>query len=207
MDYLLEIIDLNTLPPAQDILSQREQAFYATLKLPKRKNEWLGGRIALKKLISTQTDLPACQIEVLPQPDNGKPLLLLSGKKSALPFSITHSHGYAVAAVSPTSKYIGIDLEKVAPRIEAWKQDFFHPSELTADGDKFLTALWTKKEAVVKMLGTGLTLNSFDVRCVGGNVHFFGRAQEIYTALGAPFITLTTSELIPGFQFSVADGK
>lgn len=207
MEYLLEVIDLKNLPPAPDVLSQREEAFYSTLKLPKRKTEWLGGRVALKKVLAQLVRLPLKKIEILPQEGNGKPQILLAGEKSTLPFSITHSNGYAVAAVAPTAKYIGIDLEKVAHRIDAWKQDFFHPTELTAQDDAFLTSLWTQKEAVVKLLGTGLSVNSFDVRCVNGQVQFFGRAQKIYEGLGSPSISLETSSLIPGFAFSLALGK
>lgn len=207
MDYLLEVTNLQQLPPAGEVLSEREQAFYTTLKLPKRQTEWLGGRTALKKVVCSLVRLPIKKIEVLPQEDTGKPQLLLAGEKSTLPFSITHSHGYAVAAVTPTAKYIGIDLEKVAPRIEAWKNDFFHPTELTAQSDDFLTTLWTQKEAVVKLLGTGLAINSFDVRCVNGQVQLFGRAQKIYESLGCPSITLQNLSLLPGFSFSVAIGK
>ena len=207
MDYLLEIIDLQQLPPANEVLSEREQAFYTTLKLPKRKTEWLGGRVALKKVVSSFMHLPIKKIEILPQEDSGKPQLLLSGEKSTLPFSITHSHGYAVAAITSTAKYIGIDLEKVVHRIDAWKQNFFHSTELTAETDQFLTSLWTQKEAVVKLLGTGLAINSFDVRCVNGQVQFFGRAQKIYESLGCPSITLQNKPLITGFSFSVAIGK
>ena len=207
MDYQLELVDLQNLPPASTVLSEREQAFFQTLKLPKRRTEWLGGRLALKRLVARQTQLPLNDIEVLPQDQNGKPQLHLSGKATSLVFSITHSHGYAVAAISSSAKYLGIDLEKIAPRINAWKEDFFHPSELTEDSDEFLTALWTQKEAVVKLLGTGLALNSFDVRCINGCVQFFGRALQIYQNLGSPCITLYRQALVPGFAFSVAIGR
>lgn len=207
MAYQLEVVDLQTLPPATSVLSEREQAFFSTLKLPKRQTEWLGGRLALKRLVSTQVRLPIKSVEVLPHAENGKPQLLIGGQRSALPFSITHSHGYAVAAIAPDVHYIGIDLEKVAPRLNAWKQDFFHPSELTGEGDDFLTTLWTQKEAVVKLLGTGLAINSFEVRCIDGKVQFFGRALQIYQSLGSPAITLETRPLIPGFAFSVAVGN
>lgn len=203
----LEVVNLDTLPPVHTFLSVREQAFYSTLKLPKRQREWLGGRLALKKAVVPLVRLPITKIEILPQEDCGKPQLLLGGEKSTLPFSITHSHGYAVAAIAPDDKYIGIDLEQIAPRINAWKTDFFHPTELTADSDAFLTALWTKKEAVVKLLGTGLAINSFDVRCVGEQIQFFNRALQIYQSLGSPQILLQTSALIEGFQFSIATGK
>ena len=205
--FELEIVDVNKLPPGETFLSQREQTFFKTLTLPKRRKEWLGGRLALKTLVAGQTSAGLSEIEILPQDNTGKPLLVVQGENSLLPFSITHSNGYAVAAITTKARHIGIDLEKVAPRIEAWKKDFFHPSELTGQGDEFLTALWTQKEAAVKLLGTGLTIGSFDVRCVGGKVTFFNRAQELYQQLGSPQITLQTSSVLPGFQFSVALGK
>lgn len=204
MAYQLEVIDLTNLPPAQSVLSEREQAFFQTLKLPKRQTEWLGGRIALKKLVGVHTGVAAPCIEILPQTQSGKPQLLVNGQKSTLSFSITHSHGYAVAAISLDAKYMGIDLEKIAPRIKAWKQNFFHPTELTDDTDEFLTTLWTQKEALVKLLGTGLAINSFDVRCVNGKVQFFRRALQIYQELGSPAIVLTNLSLLPGFAFTVA---
>lgn len=203
----LEVTNLQQLPPADSVLSKREQAFFQTLKLPKRKTEWLGGRLALKKAISAVIGVSLKETEVLSHEGSGKPSLFIRGKKSLLPFSITHSNGFAVAAVAPEDKYIGIDLEKIAPRINAWKTDFFHDTELTADSDEFLTALWTQKEAVVKLLGTGLAINSYDVRCVQGSVQFFNRALDIYQSLGSPQISLQTSALISGFQFSVAIGR
>ena len=207
MAYQLEVVNLKSLPPAETVLSEREQAFYQTLKLAKRRTEWLGGKLALKRLVAAQVQLPLAQIEVLPHAESGKPQLLIAGQRSTLPFSITHSHGYAVAALAPTHKYIGIDLEKIAPRINAWKTDFFHPTELVGQSDEFLTQLWTQKEAVLKLLGTGLAINSFDVRCVNGVAQFFNRALQIYQSLGCPAITLETRPLLEGFAFSVAIGE
>ncbi len=200
----LEVVDLQNLPPATSVLSERENAFFQTLKLPKRKTEWLGSRIALKRLVSAYAHVPLPAVEVLPQAQSGKPQLLIAGKQSLLPFSITHSQGFAVAALAPQAKFLGIDLEKISPRMNVWKTDFFHPTELTGEGDAFLTRLWTQKEAVVKLLGTGLTLNSFDVRCINDTPQFFNRALQIYESLGSPAITLETRPLLDGFSFSVA---
>ena len=205
MSCQIKEVDLNCLPPADEILSERETAFYQTLRFPKRRVEWLGGRFALKELVHAQTGAPMREIEVLPQPA-GKPVLRVAGEKSDLAFSITHSRGWALAALSAAEPFLGIDLEKIEPRLDAWAKDFFHPSELTAGGERFLTALWTQKEAVVKLLGTGLCLNSYDVRCIDGKTFFFGPAQAVYARLGRPRITLQTSERIAGFMFTVASG-
>ena len=206
MAYQTKIVDLTHLPPADGILSSREQAFYQTLRFPKRRTEWLGGRFALKQVVGdicSLTDLK--QIEVLAQ-ESGRPQLIISGQEGSLSYSITHSNGFAVAAASVTEKFLGIDLEKIAHRIEAWKEDFFHPDELTQDGDEFLTALWTQKEALVKLLGTGLSLRSNEVCCINGAPRFAGRALKIYEELGSPALTVTTSALIPGFMFTAAAG-
>lgn len=203
----VKIVDLQQLPPSEQFLSEWESVFLTTLRLPKRRNEWLGGRFALKTLVAAVENVALQQVEVFPQENTGKPLLTVRGKALQLPYSITHSHGFAAAAIAPQEKYIGIDLEKIAPRIDAWKTDFFHPSELTGEGDAFLTALWTQKEAAVKLLGTGFSVNSFDVRCVKGVVSFHGRALDIYRGLGSPKIEMTTEFFPSGFAFSIALGK
>lgn len=205
MSIQIEVVDLTKLPPDREVLTQAEQAYYQTLRVPKRRTEWLGGRFALKKLIAAAEQIDLKKVEILPASE-GKPAVRLGGKDWVGAFSITHSHGFAVAAISQKAPYLGIDLEKIEHRIDAWKTGFFHPDELTGEGDEFLTALWTQKEAVVKLLGTGLSLNSFDVRCVNGTVQFYGPALEIYERLGHPFITLQTSALLPGFMFTTAVG-
>lgn len=207
MAYQLEVVDLHALPPAHEVLSEKEQAFYEGLKIQKRKTEWLGGRLALKKLLCTHLGGKLADYAVLTPGGVGKPTVTAGGKEIKLPFSITHSNGYAAAVLAPKARYVGIDLEKIAPRIAAWKNDFFHPSELTEDTDEFLTSLWTQKEALVKLLGSGLTINSLDVRVVGGKPQLLGRALEIYRGLGDPQITLETRPLLPGFCLSVAVGK
>ena len=205
MSCQIKEVDLNGLPPADEILSEREAAFFQTLRFPKRRVEWLGGRFALKELARAACGASCREIEVLPQP-SGKPALTVGGKSVPLAFSLTHSHGWAVAALSADERFVGIDLEKIEHRLDAWAKDFFHLSELSGTGDKFLTALWTQKEAVVKVLGTGLSLNSYDVRCIDGKPFFFGPAREAYDRLGSPALTLQTDERIPGFMFTLAHG-
>lgn len=206
MSVQIEVVDLKTLPPSREVLTAKEQLYYETLRVPKRRSEWLGGRVALKKLIAKAEKVNLKQVEVLPNLE-GKPTITVNGNSWEYAFSITHSHGVAVAAIDLQADFIGIDLEKIEHRIDAWKTGFFHQDELTGDGDDFLTALWTQKEAVVKLLGTGLSVNSFDVRCIQGKVCFYATALEIYNKLSRPQITLTTSSLLPGFMFTIAVGK
>lgn len=206
MSFQIQVVDLTHLPPANQLLSGREQALFQAFRFPKRRGEWLGGRFALKTLAARATGALETEIELLPQP-SGKPRLLVRGEESPLAFSLTHSHGFAAAALSQDEPFLGIDLEKIEKRLNAWAQDFFHPDELTGTDERFLTALWTQKEALVKVLGTGLSLNSFEVRCVRGVPAFFGRAAELYKQLGSPALTVETGERVPGFMFTVAHGR
>ncbi len=207
MAYQLEVIDLTHLPPADGILSPQEQAYYDTLCFPKRRTEWLGGRFALKQVVGRVLGIHELKhVEVLPQP-SGKPYVLVGEKPILLAHSITHSHGFAVAAVSREERFLGIDLEKIEHRLSRWKNDFFHPDELTAEGDDFLTALWTQKEALLKLLGTGLSLRSNEVCCIKGCPRLSGRALEIYEQLGRPLLNVSTQRWDSGFMFSVACGK
>lgn len=229
MPYKTQFIKISDLPPADSFLSASESAYLQTLKAAKRKGDWLGGRFALKLLLARESGLlPVCSlpkegecvapemsaaalgvlknIDVVKLP-SGAPQVFIGSVPDARSVSISHSNGWAVAAVSEPHTFLGIDLEQITHRIDAWAQDFFHPDELAAgQGDEFLTGLWTKKEAIVKLLGQGLALNSFDVREVNGQVQLFGRAQEVYEQIGKPAITLITKPVLQGFMFSVALG-
>lgn len=78
MSCQLKVVDLNCLPPAEEILGAKESAFFKTLRFPKRRTEWLGGRLALKDLVQQATGAAKKEIEILPQ-TSGKPLLFVGG--------------------------------------------------------------------------------------------------------------------------------
>lgn len=227
MSYKTQFIQIKDLPPADSFLSAHESAYLQTLRAAKRKEDWLGGRFALKVLLARESGLlPVCSlpkegeftspemssaalavlknIDIVKLP-SGAPQVFIGSVPDARRVSISHSNGWAVAAVSQPGSFLGIDLEMVAHRIDAWAKDFFHPTELAGGrGDEFLTALWTKKEAIVKLLGQGLALNSFEVREVAGKVELSGRALEVYQQLGKPDITLFTRPVLDKFICSVA---
>ncbi|MBQ7875847.1 MAG: 4'-phosphopantetheinyl transferase superfamily protein [Clostridia bacterium] len=78
-------------------------------------------------------------------------------------FSISHSHSLIVFVSD--SLPVGIDIEPITDK--KWPAvRFFTPNEkaLVKSPEDFYT-IWTKKEAYIKMLGTGLStpLSSFDV--------------------------------------------
>jgi 4'-phosphopantetheinyl transferase len=98
-----------------------------------------------------------------------------SHSKPSLPvslhFNLSHSEGVAALGVSRTHE-LGVDVEHVRPLKEDIAERFFSRAEVTAlralPEHEQLSAFyrcWTRKEAVVKAIGEGLSrpLDSFDV--------------------------------------------
>lgn len=100
-------------------------------------------------------------------------------------FSVSHS-GNCVAFVSDTSP-IGIDTEIISDaRIEIAKR-FFSENEYkyileSKNQNNTFYEIWTKKEAYVKLIGTGLStpLSSFDVNDEKFSNHFYTKQISEY---------------------------
>lgn len=80
---------------------------------------------------------------------DGAPYLVPSGYC----ISISHSLPFVVVAISPNK--IGVDIEKIKPKIKTIKNKFLNTSELIwTDNEReleYLTAIWTIKEALYKI--------------------------------------------------------
>ncbi len=151
----------------EEFLSSSELAKYASLRFPKRRQEWLLGRWAGKRLFQS---LPAYQSWALPQVDihsmpDGAPFIVLPGLPGT-PGCLTLSHceQMALSAFIPGQAYhIGADLEKVELRSRAFVEDYFtkverdlvdsFPADLRI---KLVNLIWSAKESMLKALGVGL---------------------------------------------------
>ncbi len=89
---------------------------------------------------------------------------------------MSHSDGTAFCAAWPDPDgglAAGADLERIEPRSGALVRDFFSESESTAwearapgrPRDTFATAIWSAKEAVLKALRLGLTVDTRGIDC------------------------------------------
>ncbi len=103
--------------------------------------------------------------------DFGKPYVAGCGEATPLHFNLSHSGSLAVLAVSDQFP-LGIDIEEISPLKEDIAGHFFSAREQTAlrnlPPDQYLRGFyrcWTRKEALVKGYGEGLSmaLDSFDV--------------------------------------------
>lgn len=93
--------------------------------------------------------------------ENGKPYFAERGAPS---FSISHSNGICVAAVSDTERALGVDVELIRDvrGLSAIAERYFNDEErriFRADGMSAETffKLWTAKEALAKLDGAGLS--------------------------------------------------
>lgn len=147
---------IEKVPFPEDKLSKGELDELARMTSPERRESWLKGRSALKKLAAA---------------------IGLADDTSAFKFphpgmSLTHSEAWAVAIGinSPKVQGLGVDLEvKSQPKPEAARK-FLNPSEMVwlrrmeaAEHPRHLHRLWTVKEAIFKAdpENAGKTLKDF----------------------------------------------
>lgn len=188
------------------VFSPSERSFAANLKLPKRRRDWLAGRLAAKRLLAKRlTGLRLDQIVILPRPD-GSPRVDVPGRPDfrRWPLTIAHSAAGAAAALGSQGGLVGADLEAVEPRSPAWIALFTHESERSGGLESPLeqTRLWTLKEAVAKLLGTGFSVGFHDIRFTP-ELELSGKAFVRWEALGRPAIAFDSREVL-GSVLSVA---
>lgn len=194
-------------------LSDSERAMYGRFPVPKRRREWLAGRIAAKKLacrelarLGFKTDKSKIGVNYSV---SGRPLLLFQKIAQinpdfslALPqwcLTLGHAGSWAAAALHETG-LVGLDLEIIEHRTSAWLETAFHPIERTPElkASPYLqTEAWTVKEAVLKLLGIGFKADIWDVRCYladggGWYVRMSGLAGERYGEIGRPALHLSS---------------
>lgn len=148
-------------------LHEKEKSQLAGYVYPKRRREWLAGRICAKQALRTflqHSAKPSFTLEYnqcrVASEDSGRPYFgLLPGRTSPSPhLSITHSKSLAAALVSTTHcgidiQYPGEGLQRVKERFcseeeeQQLQQTLPHLPQLSR-----LALLWTGKEAIKKML-------------------------------------------------------
>lgn len=202
MNYRYKIVDINEVPSAWDFLTPSEAEVFQTFPVKKRAQEWLAGRYALKKLATDFFTFPMSKMQVKNK-KNGTPVLLVEGG-TKLPVSITHRGIYAAAAISLVGNGVGIDIEEVEERPKSWVKQYFVREELSSTSPAYMTELWAKKEAVLKYLQLGLTVPATDIRIIQGQVHFFGKALDVWALLGSPKIKFEVKNLDGGYKFVLA---
>ncbi len=164
------------------ISAARRDRFYATLapderaraarfRFPEHRERFIAAHGALRDILSRYLNLPAGQLAFSTTP-HGKPTLT-APDHAWLQFNLSHSGDLALVAVTRDHP-VGIDVEQMLPpeNYPRLVEQFFSANEnaafLALPESKRAAAFfagWTRKEAYVKALGTGvsLPLDHFDV--------------------------------------------
>jgi 4'-phosphopantetheinyl transferase len=162
-------------PPAW--LGPAERHRVEELRAGKRRADWLLGRLAAKRLVAqvlaeiVRMDLPLDAFDIVAEPSGAPVVRLADGGTLPVGVSISHSDGTAFCAAWAATGAVlavGADIERIAPRSEGLVRDFFRPAEIAAWGvlpagskrDAFATAVWSAKEAVLKALRLGLSVDT-----------------------------------------------
>ncbi len=142
----------------ESLLSPHEQSIYTGFAYPKRRVEWLGGRLAAKyalgELMKGDATFPYEAFSILPDV-HGRPVLSdFPASLGKVSLSISHSVDYAAAIVSPQPS-CGIDIQCNSERLLRVQERFAPEVELAMFDEEQdhlarLSMLWTVKEAVKK---------------------------------------------------------
>jgi 4'-phosphopantetheinyl transferase len=142
-------------------LHEKELNFFDTLRFPKVQHSYLLGRYAAKMALKTlMNDVMVTEARI----GSGvfqQPVLYLAGTGN-VQVSISHTTEMAIAVVFPEEHPMGVDVENVQAEqaetikgiITAGEKEKL--STIDSDENKSLTIVWTIKEALSKVLKTGL---------------------------------------------------
>jgi len=154
-------------------LSDDETARAARFVFERDRERFVVGRGRLREILARKVSRAPAELR-FSYSENGKPALQGFGDAQ---FNLSHSEGVAVLALSQAFE-LGVDVEFVRPLKEDVAERFFSRREIdqlaSLPADDQLAGFyrcWTRKEAIVKAIGDGLSrpLDSFDVS-VGADV-------------------------------------
>ncbi len=163
-------------------LSRWELSYINNLKIPKRRSDFLSGRIAGKKAVkdllsdSNAAAEPAHFKNIdIRRMDSGAPRIFINNKHSDILLSISHSGHTALAIAGSTEHFkgIGIDIEIIDSRDESFINIAFGKNETkglkkirdnaSVWDDEKITLHWTIKEALLKSINSGFDMNLKDI--------------------------------------------
>lgn len=147
-------------------LDKQEQARRRRYLHPRPRREFALCRAALRAILCGKL---GCGNEALSFDTltHGKPFALVGGMRAPIGFNVSHGGQYGLIALVAAGR-IGVDVEERDARrdLDGIAETVFTPAEQAelalASGERkihLFFSLWTMKEALIKALGTGFSLN------------------------------------------------
>lgn len=195
----LWLIDLDAPVDGPGILSADEWERARAFRFPIHRQRFAVCRTALRELLGEALGCSANGIQFYYSPE-GKPGC------AGVHFNVAHSENLALIAVAPHP--VGVDIEfKRQVEFDALAATVFSPAELAVwkrfgeseKAEKFY-ALWTRKEALLKGIGCGITEHTGRVSV------FFGDSDvvEVPSALTTEVWSVRSFEIAEGYAAAVA---
>jgi 4'-phosphopantetheinyl transferase len=156
----------------ESLLAPDEREWVRRLRFDHDRTRYIVGRLWLRWLLAVHVEGRPAEIRFLPGP-HGKPALAPPHDDGGLHFSASYSGDIALFALARNIE-VGVDVERVRADVDVEQiaasffardeREVLHRLPPDARVRAFFTC-WTRKEAYVKALGTGLSLplDSFDV--------------------------------------------
>ena len=156
-----------------EVLSADEWARADRFLFEKHRAHFVAARGCLRAILAKYMECKPGELAFF-YGEHGKPALASPWDKSQLRFNLSHSAGLALIAVSRCCE-IGVDVEHLSRNIDQMKdiaRRFFAPGEYERlcalpqeEQRRAFFHCWTRKEAYLKAVGTGLaqSLKNFEV--------------------------------------------
>ena len=173
---------MDSLPPDESWMDEAEARRIGTMVYSKRRMESTLSRHTAKTTLARALQLdddPASLARVsIRNAADGAPEAYLDGEPADVVVAMTDRADWAVCAVLHGTERVGCDLELVETRSEAFIRDYFTPAEQDVAMDvrgeeRELRAnlIWSAKESALKVLRTGLRVDtrSVEVRFGSGD--------------------------------------
>lgn len=161
---------------AAENLVGEERVIYQNLRSPKRRGEFVAGRMAAKQTVAAGTFSMGAEDLEIGRDASGAPKIR---GRNGVHLSISHADAFAVAVAAPFP--VGVDLECNAPRPSSLLRYFYSDNERRllnavkfSGRERVVNQLWTRKEAAAKVGGWGGTLLFREVDCIGRTVTIQG---------------------------------
>ena len=159
------------------VLSPDEESRAAAFHFERDRRRFISTRGLLRRLLGKYASQPPDRIEFV-YAVHGKPRLAETDNDLNLQFNVAHSGNLALLAVARDLP-LGIDVEQIRPLIEGEQiaRRYFSPREVAdylslpeADRQAAFFRCWTRKEALLKGWGSGLStpLSEFSVSLLPG---------------------------------------